>query len=110
MTLMKQIQRKREENKKLELALRKLAERRDIIQAALETQKEGSEEKRREVIKDLERQKELMGSRERFINKITEGKLQRKGPERHERPPQTQRGVREEEIFGKTDMLKVIEY
>ena len=74
MTLMKQIQRKREENKKLELALRKLAERREIIQAALETQREGAEEKRRDNLRDLKRQQELMESRESFINKISQGK------------------------------------
>ena len=40
MMLMKQIQKKKEENDKLELALQKLAERRKIINSALKQQKQ----------------------------------------------------------------------
>merc|ERR1719419_950568 len=44
MMLMKQIEQKKEENQKLELALKKLAERRKIINAALKQQKEIADE------------------------------------------------------------------
>ena len=46
MMIMKQIQKKKEENKKLELALQKLAGRRKIINAALKQQKQIADEKR----------------------------------------------------------------
>ena len=60
MMLMKKIQNKKEENTKLELALRKLSERRKIINSALKKQKEVASEKRFEAQRELERQKQLM--------------------------------------------------
>ena len=45
--LMKRIQKKKEENVKLEMALQKLAERRKIINSALKQQKQIADEKRR---------------------------------------------------------------
>ena len=70
MTVMKQIQKKREENQKLELALKKLAERRKIIQAALTKQKQVAQEKRKNADAELQRQMEVMASREKLIVQI----------------------------------------
>ena len=107
MTLMKQIQRKREENEKLELALRKLAERRKIIRVALMKQKEVAERKRSEALRELERQKELMESRERLlsnIRKVEQSKERLSAPARErESVPQLSR---EKEVLGKADMLE----
>ena len=107
MTLMKQIQRKREENEKLELALRKLAERRNIIRVALMKQKEVAERKRSEALRELERQKELMESRERLlsnIRKVEQSKERLTAPARErESVPQLSR---EKEVLGKADMLE----
>ena len=107
MTLMKQIQRKREENEKLELALRKLAERRKIIRVALMKQKEVAERKRSEAFRELERQKELMESRERLlsnIRKVEQSKERLTAPARErESVPQLSR---EKEVLGKADMLE----
>ena len=107
MTLMKQIQRKREENEKLELALRKLAERRNIIRVALMKQKEVAERKRSEALRELERQKELMESRERLlsnIRKVEQSKERLSAPARErESVPQLSR---EKEVLGKADMLE----
>ena len=64
MVLMKGIQKKTEENKKLELALEKLVERRVIINAALKQQKQTSNEKNRFALQKLERQKKLMQEKE----------------------------------------------
>ena len=107
MTLMKQIQRKREENEKLELALRKLAERRKIIRVALMKQKEVAERKRSEALRELERQKELMESRERLlsnIRKVEQSKERLTAPARErESVPQLSR---EKEVLDKADMLE----
>ena len=97
MTLMKQIQKKRKENVKLDLALKKLVERRKIIQAALKTQKAAAEKKRGESLRELERQKKLMESRERWISKI------RKEEESRERT--RSQLPRDKEVLGKADML-----
>ena len=107
MTLMKQIQRKREENEKLELALRKLAERRNIIRVALMKQKEVAERKRSEALRELERQKELMESRERLVSnirKVEQSKERLTAPAREkESVPQLSR---EKEVLDKADMLE----
>ena len=67
MMLMKKIQKKKEENKQLELALRKLAERRKLINAALKKQKQIAAEKRFEAQREIQRQKQLMKEREELI-------------------------------------------
>ena len=72
MMLMKKIQKKKEENDKLELALRKLSERRKIINAALKKQKSVASEKRLEAQRELERQKQLMREKEELIIKLKE--------------------------------------
>ena len=72
MMLMKQIQKKKNENKKLELALQKLTERRKIINTALKQQKEIADEKRRLAQKELERQKKLMEEKEQLILRMKE--------------------------------------
>ena len=77
MTVMKQIQKKREENQKLELALKKLAERRKIIHAALEKQKQVAEEKRKNAGAELQRQMEVMASREKLIFNIRQQEKER---------------------------------
>lgn len=72
MMLMKKIQNKKEENNKLELALRKLSERRKIINAALKKQKGVASEKRLEAQRELERQKSVMREKEELIIKLKE--------------------------------------
>ena len=72
MMLMKKIQKKKEENDKLELALRKLSERRKIINAALKKQKSVASQKRLEAQRELERQKQLMREKEELIIKLKE--------------------------------------
>ena len=104
MTVMKQIQKKREENQKLELALQKLAERRKIIHAALEKQKQVAAEKRKNAGAELQRQMEVMASREKVILNM---RNQEKAREREQQTRQQSRPVsREEEIFGKSDILE----
>lgn len=106
MTLMKQIQSKRKENEKLGLALKKLVERRRIIQAALKTQKAAAEKKRGESLRELERQKKLMESRERWISKIRkEEESRERAQQKQQRKSGTQLS-REKEMFGKADMLE----
>ena len=107
MTVMKQIQKKREENEKLELALRKLAERRKIIRSALEKQKQVAQEKRKNASAELQRQMEVMASREKFILNIRNQEKEReRHREREEERRQSRPVSREEEIFGKADMLE----
>ena len=108
MTVMKQIQKKREENQKLELALKKLAERRKIIHAALEKQKQVAEEKRKNAGAELQRQMEVMASREKLIFNIRQQEKEReREKEREQKNRQQSRPVsREEEIFGKSEMLE----
>ena len=70
MMLMKQIQKKKAENKQLELALGKLSERRKLIGAALKKQKQIANEKRLDAQKELQRQKQLMKEKEQMILKL----------------------------------------
>merc|ERR1719422_1767916 len=70
MMLMKQIQKKKEENKQLELALQKLSERRKLINSALKKQKQIANEKRLDAQKELQRQKQLMKEKEQMILKL----------------------------------------
>ena len=70
MMLMKQIQEKKEENQQLELALKKLSERRKLISSALKKQKQIANEKRFEAQKELERQKQLMSDKEKIILRL----------------------------------------
>ena len=72
--LMKQIQQKKEENVKLEMALKKLAERRKIINVALKKQQQIADEKREMAIAELKRQKKLMSDREQLITMLKEQK------------------------------------
>ena len=74
MMLMKQIQKKKEENRKLGMALKKLAERRKIINAALKRQKQIADEKRRLALVELERQKNLMAEKEQLIFRLKKEK------------------------------------
>ena len=86
MTLMKQIQKKEEENRKLELALQKLNERRKLINDALTRQKIVADEKRKKAFSDIEKQKKRLED-------------SRKKTESHKM-------TIEEEIFQKADMLE----
>ena len=70
MMLMKQIQKKKEENKQLEMALGKLSERRKLIGAALKKQKQIANEKRLDAQKEIQRQKQLMKEKEELILKL----------------------------------------
>ena len=88
MTLIKQIQKKEEENRKLELALQKLNERRNLINNALKRQKVVAEEKRNKAFVDIEKQRRL----------LEETRKQTKSPSNEMK--------REEEIFQKADMLE----
>ena len=67
MMLMKQIQKKKEENQQLELALGKLSDRRKLINAALKKQKQIANEKRLDAQKELQRQKQIMKEKENLI-------------------------------------------
>ena len=110
MTVMKQIQKKREENQKLELALKKLAERRKIIQAALTKQKQVAQEKRKNADAELQRQMEVMASREKLIVQIRNQEKERdreREREREEHSRQPSPPVpREEDMLGQADMLE----
>ena len=77
MVLMKGIQKKTEENKKLELALEKLVERRVIINAALKQQKQTSNEKNRLALQKLERQKKLMQEKEESMRHDQEERMKK---------------------------------
>ena len=70
MMLMNQIQKKKEENNQLELALQKLSERRKLINSALKKQKQVANEKRIEAQKEIERQKQLMRDKEQLIIRL----------------------------------------
>ena len=72
--LMKQIQKKKEENAKLGMALQKLAERRKIINTALKQHKHVADEKRKEALAELERQKKLIADREQLISRLKKEK------------------------------------
>ena len=94
MMLMKQIQKKKEENEKLELALQKLTERRKIINSALKQQKEIADEKRALAQRELERQKKLMKEKEELIVRMKEkeeSKLQQKEERTKSQRQQTQK-------------------
>lgn len=106
MTVMKQIQKKREENQKLELALKKLAERRKIIHAALEKQKQVAEEKRKNAGAELQRQMEVMASREKMIFNIRQQEKDKEREREQQKRKQSRPESREEEIFGKSEMLE----
>lgn len=90
MSLMKQIQRKTEENKKLEKALEKLSERRKLINRALNQQKIDADKKRKNVLDTLQRQKEIMTK-----NKLNQQKHR-----------ESIKNIPEQEIFEKTEMLE----
>ena len=66
--LMKQIEKKKKENDKLQMALQKLAERRKMINSALKQQRQTADEKIRMVLVELERQKELIDQKEKGGN------------------------------------------
>ena len=113
MTVMKQIQKKREENQKLELALKKLVERRKIIHAALEKQKQVAEEKRKNAGAELQRQMEVMASREKLILKLRNQEKDRDRQRGREQPNMNRQQSGEvkpvsrlEEKFDKADMLE----
>ena len=91
MSLMKQIQKKEAENKKLEKALEKLNERKKLIHEALRRQKASADKKRKNAIDRLEKQARLLKERDRrFKSKV---KSQENLPE-------------ESELFKKADMLE----
>ena len=91
MSLMKQIQKKEAENKKLEKALEKLNERKKLIHEALRRQKASADNKRKNAIDHLEKQARLLKERDRrFKSKV---KSQENLPE-------------ESELFKKADMLE----
>ena len=91
MSLMKQIQKKEAENKKLEKALEKLNERKKLIHEALRKQKASADKKRKNAIDRLEKQARLLKERDRrFKSKV---KSQENLPE-------------ESELFKKADMLE----
>ena len=90
MSLMKQIQRKTEENKKLEKALVKLSERRQLINKALKQQKLDADKKRENVLEILQRQKDM----------LTKNKLNQ---QRHR---ESIKDIPDQELFEKTEMLE----
>ena len=90
MSLMKQIQRKTEENKKLEKALVKLSERRQLINKALKQQKLDADKKRYNVLEILQRQKDM----------LTKNKLNQ---QRHR---ESIKEIPDQELFEKTEMLE----
>ena len=90
MSLMKQIQRKTEENKKLEKALVKLSERRQLINKALKQQKLDANKKRENVLEILQRQKDM----------LTKNKLNQ---QRHR---ESIKDIPDQELFEKTEMLE----
>lgn len=90
MSLMKQIQRKTEENKKLEKALVKLSERRQLINKALKQQKLDADKKRDNVLEILQRQKDM----------LTKNKLNQ---QRHR---ESIKEIPDQELFEKTEMLE----
>ena len=91
MSLMKQIQKKEAENKKLEKALEKLNERKKLIHEALRRQKASADKKRKNAIDRLEKQARLLKERDRrFKSKVNS---QENLPE-------------ESELFKKADMLE----
>ena len=72
MSLMKQIQKKEAENKKLEKALEKLNERKKLIHEALRRQKASADKKRKNAIDHLEKQARLLKERNRQIKSKVE--------------------------------------
>ena len=91
MSLMKQIQKKEAENKKLEKALEKLNERKKLIHEALRRQKASADIKRKNALDRIEKQARLLKERNRqFKSKV----------ESQENLPE------ESELFKKADMLE----
>ena len=84
MMLMKQVQKKKAENNKLEQALRRLADRRKIINSALKEQKSIAQEKRLLAQREVERQKAVMDEKEEMIRQLRKQADEREERERQE--------------------------
>ena len=83
--LLNQIQKKKTENSKLDLAFKKLTERRKIISVALKQQKQIANMNRRKALLEIERQKKLLAvedglklfdKNDKTFHKLNSGNLQ----------------------------------